>query len=180
MKQLFNTKPRDINLLVNRFFAGETTVAEEARLFAAFAPGRRVPADLEQYRDMMQWYASLAPCDNAPRRRGIPRMAIWFSSAAAVVMMLSVGVSYMMRMSAQPDEYDIYLGSYVIRNGEKVTDLAQILPEVKRVESIVSSQQAVVERAVARAHEVETVGDYAGIDMDDPMVRDLVQRAFSE
>ena len=94
--------------------------------------------------------------------------------------MLSVGVSYMMRMSAQPDEYDIYRGSYVIRNGEKVTDLAQILPEVKRVESIVSSQQAVVERAVARAHEVETVGDYAGIDMDDPMVRDLVQRAFSE
>lgn len=167
---------RRLTELVDRFMAGETTVAQERRLFRAFAPGRRVPPALEPHREMMQWYASLAP-EAAPRRAALPRPAAWMAAAVAAGLLLTVGISYMHRASALPDDYRIYRGSYVIRNGEKITDLAEILPEVKRVEQIVSNQQAVAAREVEASLATQPVLD--GVDMDDPEVRAIVTRALN-
>lgn len=184
MKLSFKRPKRpDIPQLIDLFMAGETTLAQERELFEAFAPGRSVAPDLEQYRPMMQWYASMQSAepeaDSPTVGRKVPRVALWLSSAAALAMLLTVGVGYMARISQLPDDYALYRGSYVIRNGQKVTDLAQILPEVKRVEQIVSGQQAAVARAVASTPP-DAADIYDLIDMDDPVVRSVMERVMSE
>lgn len=179
----FSSKSARLAHLVDLFMDGSTTVAQERELFDAFAPGRKVPRRLESYRPMMQWYASLASADGvtaAVSRRRLPRVAVWVSSAAAVAMMATVAVSYMSRSASLPDDYALYQGSYVIRNGHKITDLAQILPEVRRVEQIVSGQQAAVAKSMAAADASAETGVGDCIDMDDPVVREVMHRVFSE
>lgn len=163
---------------IDRFMAGETSVAEEQALFAAFAPGRGVPPELEMWREQMQWYASLAPAAPARRRPRAVRFAAWATAAASVAMLVTVAAGYIRQVHALPDDYVAYAGSYVIRNGVKTTDLAAILPEIKRVEHIVSRQQSEAAKAV-EAGSARAVVDYDGIDMDDPEVRRVIERVLS-
>ena len=150
---------------VERFMAGTTDVAEERALFAAFAAGRRVPEHLEQYREMMQWYAAMSG-ERTVRRRLSP--AVWLSAAAALALIVTVAVSYMGRMNALNREYMAYAGSYVIHNGVKNTNIAEILPQVKDVDAIIDRQRSMAEAQLQ------------GIDMDDPQVSALVERVLGD
>lgn len=146
--------------LIEKFFAGETSNEEERRLFEAFAPGRKVDPELEPYREMFAWYDSLsadrdavvdAEADETPVMLPAPgrwrRRMAWISSAAAVAMIATVAVTYISRRQADIDRAMAqYAGSYVIENGVKNTDIAQILPRLEDAEALVDAQQREVER----------------------------------
>lgn len=168
-------KDKQILALIERFMAGETTVAEEHRLFAAFAAGRRLAPELEPWREQMQWYASLEPAASVPR---MPRFVKWVSAAAVAALMVTVSVGYATRHARLQDEMQIYAGSYVIRNGVKNTNIAEILPELKHVESVVSAQQLQArEQAAEPDYSADLVA--AGIDLDDPEVKKMIDNAFN-
>lgn len=166
MKNIFtryNKTADDASLrrMVERFEAGETSVAQERKLFSRFADGKVLPADLEPLRPMMQWYASLAP---ARSRSGRVASVVGVAASLALVVTLSVGL---MRNSLTP-ELAARSGSYVITNGVKNTNLAAILPDLDNAESTVRrSQQA--------SHNMPDA-----VDMSDPYVRMAVERRFQD
>lgn len=133
-------KDKDIELLIGRFLDGETTNAEEQRLYDYFA-GTRVASRLEKYRPMFSWYAGGmkgqlpdiwdAACKCRKARTRWIRAAV--STAAAILLIAGITVAYFHYRQTQR-LYATYEGSYIVRNGKKITDIKSILPELKRIE----------------------------------------------
>lgn len=148
---------------VKRFEAGETTVAEERRLFARFSQGKSLPSDLEPLRPMMQWYAAMTPPKTV--RRGAATVK-WIGIAAslAVVATLSVGLI----RTATDRDLDARAGSYIITNGIKNTNIAAILPDLDHAENTVKQIQK-MSRNMPDA-----------VDMSDPYVRKAVERRYQD
>lgn len=129
--------------LMDRFMAGDTTCAQEQMLYEYFSQ-KKLPKDMEQYRAMMQWYAAGMPDDIntiKPRRQGVMSHLCWwhYGSIAASLIVVSVLCIKFVEFQAQPQEYAIYEGSYIVRDGVKITDLDVILPEIKQAEAYVES-----------------------------------------
>lgn len=122
--------------LADRFMAGDTTPAEERRLFAFFAmaPEGSLPSDLEAMRPMMAWYASLAPA--APRRS---RMRAVAAAAAVVAVVAATAVALMPSRSTDDGLYACYQGSYIIRNGRRVSDVREIYSYLQSAERTADS-----------------------------------------
>lgn len=161
----YNTKAdaERLRRLVMRFEAGDTSVAEEQRLFARFAEGKKVPEDLEHLRPMMQWYASMAPAKTVQRG---PAVAKWIGIAAslAVVVTLTVGLIH----TGVNRNFDTREGSYIITNGVKNTNIAAILPDLDKAENTVKRIQK-MSRNLPDA-----------VDMSDPYVRKAVERRYQD
>lgn len=174
-KTYFSDESR-LRMLLERFEAGLTDNREERRLFAAFAPGHLLPADLEPLRPMMAMYAAMAPA----RRRVVPPAVRWLSAGVAACLLAVVGFGYAgyLRQAASSEATrQMYAGSYVIRNGVRYTDPAAILGELEQAERIVGNHAGAAERA-ANAAAVVTLPD--GIDMDDPRIRAVVESALGD
>ncbi len=78
--------------LVDRFLAGDTTPADERRIYDYYRSHSLLPPDLEQYRAMFRWYDNAAGATAQParpRRRG--RTLTVVLAAAAIAAMLTVG-----------------------------------------------------------------------------------------
>ena len=61
----------------------------------------------------------------------------WLAAAASLLLLIGIGFGYR-SYQKQQSEYAIYEGSYIIRDGKKITDLRQILPILKATEQEVS------------------------------------------
>ncbi len=135
----------DISRLVDRFFDGDTTPAEEREIYAFFASHRDL-GDLEQYRSMFGWYASL-PQDGRGRRSSRRRNVWWVAAGIAATMALAVGIGFSLlspRMGVDRELYSQYQGSYVVCNGKRITDLSVIYPSIVRAEATADSINDVI------------------------------------
>ena len=131
----------NINECLERFFNGETSCKEEKELFAYFRQ-KNISSEVEQYREMMLWYdAGLQVSQkNAIKENNVKSRWIvsrYISIAASVIIVLSIGFSYITQNLHNKELYEIYEGSYIIENGVKNTDLSKILSEVQRGEKLV-------------------------------------------
>jgi len=138
--------------LIDKFLAGATSGEEERKLFEAFAPGKSVPPELEAFRPMMQWYASLSSLsgntqhETEDKRSTWRRHAsLWLSTAASVAVIFILGAIVLTRPSGVKDLYAEYNGSYIVHNGIKTTNLSDILPEVQQAELLVEQRQREIE-----------------------------------
>lgn len=141
----------DINRLVEQFMAGATSPAEERRLYRYYAAHGSLPADLEQYRPMFAWYASL----QKPARRPMAKRAV----AAAIATLLIAGaiVGFVKYGGRNDDDlYACYKGSYIVRDGQKIDDLRQIYTTLCAAELYADSLEALAER---QAMEIERIPD---------------------
>lgn len=123
-----------IQQLVNRFLDGATTNAEEQTLYDYFT-GENIAPELMQYRDMFRWYSAGMPEMKAKQRRMSLRRIL--ALAASVLLLVGIGFG-VHRYQKLQEEYALYEGSYIIRNGVKTTDISKILPELKATEQKVS------------------------------------------
>ena len=131
-------KDKIMELLVDKFLDGATTNAEEQQLYEYFA-GNNVARRLRKY--MFGWYAGGmkgqlpdiwdAACKCPKARTRWIRAAV--STAAAILLIAGVTVAYVQYRQTQR-LYATYEGSYIVRNGKKITDIKSILPELKRIE----------------------------------------------
>ena len=125
-------KHEHIERLIGRFLDGDTSNAEERELYAFFAGGD-IPEHLREYRELFAWFdggleqeirSENTPA--APERRPKHRFRIWATVAAVAA---TVALLLLIRPVSVPDEFDPFEGSYIVRNGVKITD-----PEVIRSE----------------------------------------------
>lgn len=121
------------------FLDGSTTPEEERELYNYYG-GKRVAPDLECYSQMFAWYDNLE--NSASTKTGSRHNTRFFAAAAAIAALMLVGVGLTIGISSdnsEPSLDRIYAGSYIIRNGKKITDIKEILPELQKADRIVDS-----------------------------------------
>lgn len=128
-----------IQQLIGRFLEGRTSNAEEQLLYDYFSEENVAP-ELAQYREMFRWYAAGMP-EHKDKSIVLPHLTKttrrWLAAAASLLLLIGIGFGYR-SYQKQQSEYAIYEGSYIIRDGKKITDLRQILPILKATEQEVS------------------------------------------
>lgn len=166
----------EIKFLLDRFLEAETTLEEERRLYAYFSQAEVDPS-LESYRAMMQDYAALMPVEQVqqPARRVTLQTWIRYASGiAAVVALAFMGTwSYSAYQTRRLE--DIYGGSYMIVNGERVDNLRKIqtqiagtLDDAQKIEALVASSQPTdVEQSVLN-------------EIEDSALREEIRRMLNE
>jgi len=123
-------KEQEIKQLIERFLEGETSNAEEQTLYDYFN-SKKVAVGLEPYCEMFRWYAAGMPENKErPSKRSFLK---WIAVAASLLLLMGIGFGYHYYQEQQ-EQYSIYEGSYIIRDGKKMTDIKQILPELKAAE----------------------------------------------
>jgi hypothetical protein len=110
-----------IKTLLDRYFEGETTSAEEQRLRAYFAAGKDIPEELRYAAGMFAFFGeSRATC--LPERPRKVRLRLWHGvvSAAAVVALVMASVLFL-----KPDRPDQPATIYGYVNGVPISDRAE-------------------------------------------------------
>jgi hypothetical protein len=124
-----------IGNLLDKYMDGTSTLDEEAILSEYFR-GKDIPQEWEDYRQLFQEIEDMRPqAQTIKRRMGWPYK--WIAIAASLLILVGIGFGVRQYQDLQK-QYAIYEGSYIIRDGKKITDIKQILPELEATEREVS------------------------------------------
>ncbi|MCM1137303.1 MAG: hypothetical protein NC221_04385 [Duncaniella sp.] len=179
---------------VDKFLNGETTCREEKELYAYFSQPV-LPKDAEPYREMFGWYSSLQATSQATTSANadIPteskdetsRVRIlhlrpwqWISVAATVAILLTVGFIFQPSREYVSEEYMAYQGSYIIRDGKKITDLNIVVPEILRTEQMLNERVSDMDRSFEEMNNAVMNAVSSDLDMSNPAVREAVETAL--
>ena len=121
-QKMNSKKTKDIERLMQRFFDGETTTEEEARLYRVFRR-KRLPHSLERMRPVMEAFGSMEA--RAPRRA-------MTASIVRRVLALAVGTAVYSDYREEQSLARLYGGSYIIENGRRTDDLRAIHDDIER------------------------------------------------
>jgi hypothetical protein len=130
--------------LIERFFEGQTSNKEEQELYAFFSD-ENIPEHLTSCRQVFAYFESGAKEEDAASKLFLnannanntnsrkyytvdKNKKIWASIAASILLLISFGIYHF----AQEKEYNPYEGSYIIRNGVKITDPKIVIPEIEK------------------------------------------------
>lgn len=169
----------NIRQAIERFLAAETTLAEEEAIYRFYAshPSGTLPADVERMRGMFAWYGagldeSLDPVAQTASRPSVAlpplRRWQWLSVAASLAVLLTVGFS-VFRPGDRVEET-----AYVVINGEIVTDPAIVESESMKLQAIFDRAERKFASVGGTAVTAPSLEDQ--LDMDNPIVRDIVNR----
>lgn len=181
------TNEKEIRHLLALFLDGETSLAEERELYLYFRR-RRLPADLERYREMMAFYADGLTERQKPKILSGLLGTRWgwlqysaVAAAVALVVTIGVGVAGTGSSELSREEYLTYAGSYIIRDGQKITDLEEIMPDLRRAEETVERQNRVADEAIDQ-FELDAVEQSISevVDINDPDIRAALESALSD
>jgi len=120
---------------IERFFAGESSNEEEQELYAFFS-SENVPEHLLQYRPVFVYFESGIKdeeIDRQPDLKNIQslrkkRISFWASIAASLLFLVSFGIYHFYKEK----DFNPYEGSYIIRNGVRITDPKIVNPEIEK------------------------------------------------
>lgn len=165
-------KTKEIERLVERFFDGETTTEEEARLYKVFRR-KRLPDSLERMRPVIEAFDSMS--EEKPQRAKTVNIVRRALMGAAAMLALIVGIAIYSNYHEEQSLARIYGGSYVIENGRRIDDLSAIQDDI--------------ERALADSRRIEQHAEHNVIDraeqdvldnISDPDMRDEVEKMLNE
>ncbi|MDR2680367.1 MAG: hypothetical protein LBC47_06110 [Tannerella sp.] len=144
-------KYKHIEELLERFFEGYTSNTEEQELYGFFA-GSGVPEHLLRYKPLFACFdAGLEAkfCEKEPpvrKRRYRRHRILWPGIAAAALLAL-----VLMNPFGYGDKpFDPYEGSYIVRNGVRITDPEIIRPELEATVRRILQQQEEAERLATK------------------------------
>lgn len=134
--------------LVAAFFDGATTPAQEECLYAFFhnSPEGSLSAEMEAYRPMFAWYSGLKA------EKPLATVSFWsrfkYIGVACASAALVAGASFIAKDAMAYDNslYAQYNGSYIIRNGQLISDMDLILGTVLQAERLADSLETVAAR----------------------------------
>jgi len=141
-----------IEELIERFFNGQTTNEEEQELYDFFSGGN-VPEHLLPYRPVFAYFETGIKEEDAVSKLFLnandtnsrkyytvdknKKIRIWASIAASILILISFGTYHFTREK----EFNPYEGSYIIRNGVKITDPKIVIPEIEKTIYFVQQQE---------------------------------------
>ena len=120
--------------LVARFFDGATTGEEEKELYGFFA-GEDIPAHLRPYKPLFGYFErgmaeALAEVEKdaraLPRRRNL--LPAWTVAVAASLLVAAFSIFFFTNKKEAENPFE---GSYIIRNGMRITDPKIVRPELE-------------------------------------------------
>ncbi|MDR1525498.1 MAG: hypothetical protein LBS79_09655 [Tannerella sp.] len=182
---------RHIEELLERFFEGYTSNAEEQQLYDFFA-GSDVPEHLTRYKPLLAYFdAGMEDefCEKKlpGRKTRYRNRMLWTGVAAAALLAL-----VLLNPFGYGDRpFDPYEGSYIVRNGVRITDPEIIRPELEAAVQRVLQQQEEADRLVAEMMETDnrfpTMEDYIQAYQDamlehfhDENIREEVRKMLEE
>lgn len=168
----------DIRILIGRFLDGETSLAEEKRLYEYFSAGE-VADGLECYAPMFGWYSSLGPkpVDKKVKSAGFRIYRHWCAAAAMLALIFTFGL--FTRQYTYCHKYEAYKGSYIVRDGKKITDLRVVGPEAERIEREFDERIRMAELRMQEAD--QGISEYVNVtlsgnvDLSNPSVRNYIE-----
>lgn len=187
---------RNISQWIERFLDGETSCGEEQALYDYFRHDN-LPPEAEKFRQMFMWYDSLADsgttkhtetsaCETDGENRGGNKAGIlrlrpwrWAGIAAMLALILTIGAISIHNQKSIPEAYMAYEGSYIIRNGKKITDLRVVVPEIIRAEKMVNERLQALDSSIDEAENAFDRSVADSYDTSDPEVRKIVDAALS-
>lgn len=127
---------KHIDELLERFFDGETSNAEEQQLYSFFAR-LDVPDRLKQYKPVFGYFETglareITGTTSSETSRKVSlsvKKGRWILGACAAVLLLLLLVNTL--VNRHPDSFDPYEGSYIVRNGVRITDSETIKPALE-------------------------------------------------
>ena len=136
-----------IEELLERFFEGKTSNTEEQLLYDFFA-GNNVPEHLLNYKDIFTYFGNdikeefgeIKP-DIPVRRIKIRKWILWTGVAASLLVLVLFNP-----FAYGNNTFDPYEGSYIIRNGVRITDMKIIRPELEATVQQILQQQEDLEQ----------------------------------
>ena len=123
-----------IRTLIDRFFDGTTTLAEEQELYDYYSREPSLPPDLQPLRQMfldlaaVQYVAIPSQQPPQPERQRWPR---WLAAAAVALLIATVG-TVLMNSLQQDDECVAYI------YGERTTDRDVVLGEMQKTMAVLA------------------------------------------
>ena len=140
-----------IKTLLERFFEGQTSNEEEQQLYLFFS-SEKLPEEWARYKPVFTYFesglANELEVGTGPKlhKQAIKlpvvkkRQWVWGSIAASVALILFSSVFFLDLIAPT----DPYKGSYIVRNGVRITDLKLIKPQLEAAiqKSIIIEQQA--------------------------------------
>lgn len=127
-------KKEEIQILIDRYFEGDTTIEEERRLYAFFKRDR-IPAEFSEYTEMFRDLAAVgdvpAPAVQKKPAYRLPMFWLRAAASAAAVVAIVFGVRLAGNISEENALAKLYEGSYVIVDGQRIDDLREIKSSIK-------------------------------------------------
>lgn len=145
---------------LTRFMNGLTDVREELCLYEYFAR-KEIATDLLPYRKLMEWFA--AGCDEIPIRhtskKYLRRMKLHFriSAAAIAALILASSVSVIAGQARLHDILRTYEGSFTMVEGERVTNLREVLVDMEMAVRTIDSDEVWTEQWLTEMNECDTL-----------------------
>ena len=157
-------KNKYIETLLERFFEGQTSNEEEKQLYLFFEQ-EEIPDELKQYKQVIKYFESgladeLEDTKETHKdtnfRREAKHLSIvkkWWLVCGSVAASILIILFSKLFFFDNIESTDPYQGSYIIRNGVRITDLALIKPELDAAiqKSLLIEQEAeqLIERLTA-------------------------------
>lgn len=144
-----------IENLLERFFEGETTNAEEQELYAFFARPE-LPEHLKNYRPVFGYFETgiagemeeRQKTSKAARRISFFKRGLWMGMAVAASLLLFLFLNK--GEGIGEDDFNPYAGSYIIRNGVKTEIPEAVARELDEVIRQAEKKQYEKERLALR------------------------------
>lgn len=146
----------EIKTLIERFFEGDTTLAEEQWLYDYFKHTQDLPEELEEYRDTFLDFDVIALVDSPSNEVAIstqkislpiveqpvstapPKYRRWWIQLTGIAAMVAivVGAVWTFQTYQGIQMEKLYGGSYMIVDGQRIDNLREILPQIKSTLSL--------------------------------------------
>ena len=147
-----------INVLLERFFEGQTSIKEEQELYRFFMRDD-IPEEWVRYKPLIKYFESgladelrssvvVQPEIRTSKRK---RRIVWGGIAASFLLALCSSLYFLATREA-PDPFE---GSYIIRNGVRITDLNLIRPELEATIQKVLLQEQETERLIEQLLKID-------------------------
>jgi len=155
---------KKIEELIERFFEGETSNEEEQKLYDFFS-GENIPEHLLPYRQVFAYFETGIKEEESnhqtTRRKNVrsfrkKKITIWASIAASVLILISFGIYHFTREK----EFNPYEGSYIVRNGVKISDPKIVNPEIEKALLFMKEQEEKNDRLLRQLEKINNEDPY--------------------
>lgn len=145
--QKFNALTHDqLRSLIELFLDGGTSPGQEQALYRAFAtaPVGSLPDDLEAHRPMLAWFDNYSSPAAQPKKISFFRRYTIAGIACTLAIMIGVGLFFAKSDAANANPLIAqYSGSYMIENGQKISDINKIYSKILEAERLTDSLETV-------------------------------------
>lgn len=161
---------------LERFLDGETSCSEEQELYQYFKR-KSLPPEIAKYKEMMEWYETGLK-NPTQKKKSVLHIKIthFLYIAASLIILITIGWIITDSIINHNKKLDLYEGCYVIRNGERVKDIDEIIANVEQMERMVAEQHALIQMAKMSSEDIinRSINEY----YDDPITQQKIIAIF--